>query len=838
MPNGPLPSGLPVDALLPDLRRALVERGVAVVQAAPGAGKTTIVPLALLGAPWLGDRRLIMLEPRRLATRAAAHRMAFLRGEPVGQSVGYRTRLDSRVSVATRIEVVTEGILTRIIQDDPALEMYGGVLFDEFHERSLNADVGLGLTLQTRRLLRPDLRLVVMSATIDGTVVSRLLDDAPVVRAEGRMHHVETRYRPGAGGAGPVLQPARLAAAVATTISRALAEDAGDVLAFLPGAPEVHRVAQALESVVLPSNTDVHPLHGRMRPEDQDRAIAASPSGRRKVVLATAIAETSLTIDGVRIVVDAGLSRRPRFSARTGMSRLETMRVSRASADQRRGRAGRTAPGVCYRLWDANEDAALLAFAPPEILEADLAPVVLDLAVAGTPDPADLAWLDAPPAAAWNQARDLLAQLQAIDAQGRATTHGHRMATLGMHPRLAHMVLRAKDAGLGVLACDLAALLGERDPLYRAETNHPGVDLRDRLDALRDRRDRIRLADAAALQRIREQARRLRDRLGLADSRPDPGDAGPVLALAYPDRVAQRRPSAAPRFLLRNGTGAVLPDGDPLSMSPYLVVAESDGRTPESRVYLAAALTADAVELEFADQVVEVDDVTWDDDSGIQARRERRLGAIVLSSGTLRTPGADLVARAVATAIRQRGLDVLSWSDSAMGLRRRLAFLHRHDPNWPDMSDDALLDGLQAELAAVRSAGALRRIDLHGALLALLSWEQRASLDRLAPVHFIAPTGTRVPIDYADPAAPFVAIRLQELFGCRATPSVLDGRVPLTLHLLSPAQRPVQVTRDLAGFWRSSYFDVRKDLRARYPKHPWPEDPASAEPTRRTQRRR
>jgi len=841
MPVDLLPSGLPVDVLLPELLRVLQERGAAVVRASPGAGKTTIVPLALLGAPWLGDRRLIMLEPRRLAARAAAHRMAFLRGEQVGRVVGYRTRLDSRVSAATRIEVVTEGILTRIIQDDPTLEMYGGVLFDEFHERSLNADVGLGLTLQTRRLIRPDLRIVVMSATIDGTAVARLLDDAPVIGADGRMFDVETRYRPVAGTPGPALQPARLAPAMASTIAQALATEPGDVLAFLPGAPEIHRVMQALEAVSLPANADVLPLHGTMRPEDQDRAIAASPASRRKVVLATSIAETSLTIEGVRIVVDAGLSRRPRFSPRTGMSRLETLRVSRASADQRRGRAGRTAPGVCYRLWDEHEDAALLAFAPPEILEADLAPVVLDLAVAGTQDPGDLAWLDAPPAAAWNQARELLQQLQAIDGRGHATPHGTTMASLGMHPRLAHMVLRAVDAGQGPVACDLAALLGERDPFIRTGSVSHGVDLRDRLDAVHDRRDRNRLADDAVLRRIREQARRLRERLKVADTMPETDHVGQVLALAYPDRVAQRRPSAAPRFLLRNGTGAVLPDGDPLATSPYLVVAESDGRVPESRVFLAASLTLDAIELDFRDQVVEIEDVTWDDELGIRARRERRLGALVLSSRRVDSPDPELVGRAVAKAIRRRGLDVLAWSDRATGLRQRLAFLHRHDATWPDMSDaalvEALLDGLQPQLATVRSAESLRRIDVHGALLGRLSRDQRAALERLAPVQFVAPTGTRVTIDYANPDAPVAAVRLQEMFGCSVTPAVLDGRVPLTLQLLSPAQRPVQVTRDLAGFWRTSYFDVRKDLRARYPKHPWPDDPASAQPTNRARRR-
>jgi ATP-dependent helicase HrpB len=842
-------SGLPIHPALPAVCLALREAGQVVVHAPPGAGKTTIVPLALLEEPWRGQRRILMLEPRRLAARAAAHRMAQLLGEPVGLTVGYRTRLDTRVSGDTRIEVVTEGILTRMVQDDATLDGFAAVLFDEFHERSLNADLGLALVLHSRRLVRPDLRIVVMSATLDGTAVSRLLAGAPVVTTSGTAHHVETRYRPLAttGRRMPAHDPA-FAAGVANAIGRALVDTPGDLLAFLPGAGEIRRVARALESESLPSSTDVIPLHGTLRPEEQDRAIRPSPIGRRKVVLATSIAETSLTIDGIRIVVDAGLSRRPRFSPRTGMSRLETVRVSRAAADQRRGRAGRTAPGVCHRLWDEAGNAELLPFVPPEILEGDLAPLALDLAVAGIADAGTLDWLDAPPATSLQQARELLRQLGAIDANGIATVHGREMASLGMHPRLAHMVVRTAHDGNGALACDVAALLGERDPLRGTGPRIDGtagspvsVDIRERIDAVHGRHPRSLSVDRGILQRAREQSRRWQAQVGVKDANRDGGAVGRVIALAFPDRVAQRRPGPAARYLLRNGTGAVLPDGDALARDAFLVIAETDGRKPEARVFLAASLSeADLAEV-LADQVHEVEVVTWEEERGLTARLERCLGAIVLGSRVVRNPSPEATAGAVAAAIRRLGLDVLPWSEGAVRLRERLAFLHHHDAGWPDVSDAALLAtllaSLEAELARVRSRDDLSRLDVTAALAALLTWEQRAALDRLAPTHFRAPTGSRVPIGYANPEGPVVSIRLQELFGTGETPTVLDGRVPVTLHLLSPAHRPVQVTRDLAGFWRSSYFDVRKDLRARYPKHPWPDDPRSAEPTTRARRR-
>ena len=826
-------ANLPIHDALDAIRHALRTHGASVVHAPPGAGKTTIVPPSLLDEDWLGGKRIVMLEPRRLAARAAAQRMAFLREESVGRTIGYRTRLDTQVSAATRIEVVTEGVLTRMVQQDPVLDDYGLVIFDEFHERSLQGDTGLALVLHSRRLVRPDLRVAVMSATIDGTAVARLLDDAPVVTSAGRQFEVETRHL------SPPATTRRIgrfdAEFVGGVVRAALRDTHGDILVFLPGAPEIHRVFDVLEPT---GNTDVFALHGSLERGEQDRAIAPSPAGRRKVVLATSIAETSLTIEGVRVVIDSGLARRSRFSPRTGMSTLETLRVSRASADQRRGRAGRTAPGVCYRLWGADEDQSLQPYALPEILEGDLAPLALDLAAAGVAHPSDLSWPDEPPAAAYSQARELLRELQAIDEQGRMTPHGASMSGFGMHPRLAHMLIRGAEKGAATSACELAALLGERDPL-RALRDTAGTDIRTRIEALRTPRE-FPGVDRGVLNRVAEQARRWRSRLPRASERGDVS-IGQLLALAYPDRIARRRPGTVPRFHLRNGTGATLPESDPLGQEAFLVVAESDGRAPEARAWLTAPISLADIEEDFGDQIADVESAEWDDEHGVRAVRERQLGSLVLSRSAIRDPDATLVASAVAEGIRRRGLELLPWTEGATRLRQRIAFLHVHDPQWPDMSDEslttALLDQLHRALGQVRSAGALRNLDVSSALLEMLDWDQRRRLDQLAPTHFEAPTGSRVPIDYSDPRAPTVSVRLQEMFGTRDTPSVLGGRVTLTLQLLSPAQRPVQVTRDLAGFWRSSYFDVRKDLRSRYPKHPWPDDPLSAPPTRRAKPR-
>jgi ATP-dependent helicase HrpB len=830
-------STLPIESALPELKAALASAGAAVLQAPPGAGKTTRVPLALLDEPWLAGRRIVMLEPRRLAARAAARHMARLRGEEVGGTVGYRVRMETRVGPTTRIEVVTEGVLTRMLQSDPALEGVGIVIFDEFHERSLHADLGLALTLQSRALLRDDLRLLVMSATLDGAPVAALLGGAPIVTSQGRGFPVDVRYQPNR-------IEGRMEPAVARVVRQAVESSEGDVLVFLPGAGEIHRVEEMLRDDGLPPDVRVMPLYGNLPQQAQDEAIAPSPPGRRKVVLSTSIAETSLTIEGVRVVVDSGLMRVPRFSPRTGMTRLETVAVSRASSEQRCGRAGRVAPGVCWRMWPEHAQAGLVPHGTPEILDADLAPLALELAAWGVADPAELAWLDPPPAAAFAQARELLAELGALDVAGAVTAHGRRMAELPLHPRLAHMLLRGRELGLGGLACDLAALLGERDVFRRGDAP-PDADLRLRLEALRDLAANRRVrgpADVGALRRVQAESREWRRRLSIRGDDGDPAAAGLLLALAYPDRIGRRRPGKPGRFLLRNGRGAALAESDPLASSPYLVAAELDGQGRESRVYLAAPVDQDEIERHFADQLQREQSVAWDAEAkAVRARRRERLGALVLREATLSNPDPDLVTAALLEGIAGEGIGALGWSKGAAQLRERIAFLHHHDPSWPDVSDAALAGSLAEWLGpyvyGMTRLDEVQRIDLTEILLGMLGWERRAAVDELAPSHLEVPSGSRIPIDYADPDAPVLAARLQELFGMTETPRVAGGRVPLTIHLLSPAHRPVQVTRDLASFWRSGYFEVKKDLKGRYPKHYWPDDPLQAQATSRVRPR-
>lgn len=780
-----------------------------------------------------------MLEPRRLAARAAARRLAVSLGETVGGTVGYRMRLDTRVGPSTRLEVVTEGVLTRMLQHDPTLEGVGVLIFDEFHERSLHADLGLALARQAQLLVRPDLRILVMSATLDVTPVALMLGDVPVIASEGREFPVTLHYLP------EPLADRRDARSVetrlASTIERALRDNEGDLLVFLPGAGEIRRVGSRLAETLSSRDIVIAPLHGSLPGDAQDLAIAPSSAGRRKIVLATSIAETSLTIEGVRIVVDSGLARVPRFSPRSGLTRLETVRVNRASANQRCGRAGRVAPGVCYRLWTEIEHGHLLPRATPEILEADLAPLALDLAIAGITDPLELSWLDPPPSASLAQARELLRELEAIGHEGRCTEHGRAMAGLALHPRLAHMILRAKPLQFGLTACHVAALLGERDPL-RGEGAPLDVDLRPRLDLL-TRGTHDSRADQAILRRIRMEADHLAGQLGIRrdDTVRDPGV---LVAFAYPDRIAQRRRGGSRgRFLLRNGRGVALEKDDPLGDEEFLAVAAVDDRQPESRVFLAAALGREDVETHFASQIVEDRLVEWDDRTeSVVAHRRTRLGALVLSQEPLRDVDAADVAHALATALAAAGVDSLPWSDGARRLRERLAFLHNVDASWPDVSDAALSDTMDAWLAprivGMRRLRDVAQLDLGQALLDGLTRNQRATLDDLAPTHFVAPSGSRLPIDYGDPAAPVLAVRLQEMFGLADTPRIAAGRVALTLHLLSPAQRPIQVTRDLAGFWRGGYLDVRREMRGRYPKHHWPEEPLRATPTSRAKRRR
>jgi ATP-dependent helicase HrpB len=771
--------------------------------------------------------------------------MARQLGEEVGGLVGYRVRLESRVSARTRIEVVTEGVLTRMLRDDPTLEGVSAVLFDEFHERSLHADLALALTLHARALVREDLRVAVMSATIDAAPVAALLGDAPVVRSDGRLHPVETSYRPPRAGQ-------RVDAAAAGAVRTALAEETGDVLAFLPGQGEIARTAALLADAG--PHVEVIALFGAMPLDAQDRAIRPSPDGRRKVVLASAIAETSLTIEGVRVVVDSGLSRIPRFDPRSGMSRLVTTRVSRASADQRRGRAGRLGPGRCYRLWSEGDDAQLLAQRTPEILEADLAALALELAAAGITDVRTLQWLDPPPDGALRQARGLLRDLDALDRDDRITAHGRRLAALGAHPRLAHLVARGQALGHGALACDIAALLGERD-LFDREAADGDADLADRVRALRDAEfARARRADRARIQRVRQEAEALRRGLGIAEPSGVRRDAprawsddavdptGLLVGFAYPDRLARQRAGEPGRYLLRNGRGATFAVPQPLGASPWLAIADLDGDPRESRIWMAAAVSESDVRAHFATQAEDELVREWDAARRVlRLTRVTRLGAIPLSERRVPAPTADEAAAALLAIVRESGLSVLRWDERATRVRERLAFAAACDSAYPGVSDQTLLASVDAWLLpALQSAGtldALARVDLADALLARLPWNLRERLDALAPTHFAAPTGSRLPIDYADAQAPAVAVRLQELFGLAETPRIGAGRVPLTLHLLSPAHRPVQVTRDLAGFWARSYFDVRKDLRGRYPRHHWPENPLDATPTARAKRR-
>jgi ATP-dependent helicase HrpB len=835
--TGSITDRLPIDSVLPALRAALDRGPCAVLHAPPGAGKTTRVPLALLDAGWLHGARVIMLEPRRLAARAAAAYMARLLGESVGDTVGYRVRLDTRVSARTRIEIVTEGVLTRMLQDDPALEGVGVVIFDEFHERSIHADTGLALALQSRQLLRPDLRLLVMSATLDVDAVARVLGDAPILRSEGRAHPVTTVYLPRRADG-------HIEAAVAGAVLRAHERHEGDILVFLPGAAEIRRTASRLAEAALPRTTHVAQLYGDLPQTEQDRAIAPSPSGLRKIVLATAIAETSLTIEGVRVVVDSGLMRVPRFSPRTGMPRLATVPVTRASAEQRCGRAGRLGPGICYRMWTEAEHSALLAHRPPEILDADLAPLALELAAWGVADPAELSWIDAPPDAAFRQARELLRELEALAANGTITAHGRALSRLALHPRLAHMLLRAESLHATGLACELAALIGERDVL-RAHDGAADPDIRLRLPLVRGAGTAPpgHTVDHAALRRVRAEARHWQQRLraGSGDRASDDETAGLLVALAYPDRIGVQR-GARGRFLLRNGSGAAVEAAYALAGAEMIAAAALGGHGREVRIFLAAPVTRALVESHFATQIEDRVSVEFNETNvAVRAVSSRALGAIVLSERPARDLDDQAILHALLDAVRRRGLDVLPWTDRARAVRDRLAFLHRVDPEWPDVSDDALLLSLEQWLAPwlrdARRADVLRSIDLGEALLAHAGWQRRADLDRLAPTHVRVPSGSNIAIDYADPSAPVLAVRIQEMFGATDTPRIADDRVALTLHLLSPARRPVQVTRDLASFWKAGYFEVRKDLRGRYPKHYWPDDPLRAEATRRTRPR-
>ena len=821
-------TSLPIDAALGELTQTLAKSNVAVLVAPPGAGKTTRVPLALLDEPWVGAGKIVMLEPRRIAARASAERMAQTLGERVGETVGYRVRFGSKVSKATRIEVVTEGIFAQQILRDPELNGVVAVLFDEFHERSLDADLGLALARDVQTGLREDLRILVMSATLDGARVGRLLGDAPVVASEGRAFPVDTRYlsrKP----------DAPLERQMADAIATALRADAGSVLAFLPGAAEIRRTQNFLEERVHDASVDIVPLFGALDASVQDRAIAPSPKGKRKVVLATSIAETSLTIEGVRIVVDSGMARVPRYEPDIGLTRLETVRASRAAVDQRRGRGGRTEPGVCYRLWDEPQTASLPAYTQPEILSADLSSLVLDLAQWGVHDPSTLAFLDPPPLPALTEARSLLRELGAIDADGRITAEGETLRAMALPPRLARMIVDSHRFGSGEEAAEIAAILTERG------LGGDSADLDARLDQFR--RDRSPRASSAK-QLAQRWVANVRGAPTLNPSPQGDGESlstGAMLALAFPDRVAKNRGTGS--FVLANGRGAALEQTSALARSPYIAVAELTGTAARGRILLAAPISQAEIEARFAEQIDSADEVTFDKASmALRARRRKRLHAITLSESVLPVSPTHETAGIFGDGLIAAGLDRLPWSKALKQWRDRVMFLRAAEGEpWPDLSDNALAATSEAWLVpALFDKTSLKDFsagDLSDALMALLPWDLRARLDREAPTHFEAPTGTMLPIDYEAEQGPTIAVRLQELFGLTAHPSLAKGAVPLVLELLSPAHRPVQVTRDLPGFWRGSYAAVRSDLRGRYPRHPWPEDPATAPPTRRVKPR-
>ena len=831
---------LPIDAVLDELARTLAGHAAAVLVAPPGAGKTTRVPLALLDAPWVGKGKIIVLEPRRIAARASAERMAQTLGERVGETVGYRVRFGSKVSRATRIEVVTEGIFSRQIIDDPELSGVAAVLFDEFHERSLDADLGLALARDSQMGLREDLRILVMSATLDGARVAKLLGDVPVVASEGRAFPVETRYL-GRKADAPLERQ------MADAIAMALRADPGSVLAFLPGAAEIRRTQNFLGERVHDATIEIVPLFGALDASVQDRAIAPAPKGHRKVVLATSIAETSLTIEGVRIVVDSGVARVPRYEPDIGLTRLETVRASRAAVDQRRGRAGRTEPGVCYRLWDEPQTASLAAYTQPEILSADLSSLVLDLAQWGVSDPSTLAFLDAPPAPALKEARELLRELGALDSDGRITAEGRSLRALPLPPRLARMIVDSHRLGAGEEAAEIAAALTERG------LGGDNVDLDVRLDQFR--RDRSQRATSARSQAQRWAAQVAAGEKAVAPSSTLQGDGelttGTMLALAFPDRVARNRGNGS--FVLASGRGAAVDPASALARAPYIAVAELTGTAALGRILLAARITMEEIERRFADEIETTDEVTFDRGAmALRARRKRALHAITLSEAPLALSLSAETARVLADGLIAAGLDRLPWSKPSKQWRDRVMFLRSAESDpldkaaplesaWPDLSDDALAAQREAWLVpALYDKASLKELsagDLSEALMTLLPWELRARLEREAPTHFEAPTGTMLAIDYEAEQGPTIAVRLQELFGLNTHPSIAKGATPLVLELLSPAHRPVQVTRDLPGFWRGSYAGVRSDLRGRYPRHPWPEDPASALPTRRVKPR-
>lgn len=840
---------LPVDALIPDLKVYLEGQGVAVLTAEPGAGKTTRIPLALRNEKWLENKRILMLEPRRVAAISAARFMAASLGEQVGVTVGYRVALDSKVSQHTVIEVVTEGILTAMIQQDPALEQVGLIIFDEFHERNLHADLGLALAIESRSILREDLRIVVMSATMNPHPVATLLGNAPILSSAGRTYPVDTYYVAGESIFNMYQRPySDWAKKVSSIIQNALQQHEGNILVFLPGIREIRSVYRECASLIhlIDSKIEIVMLHGGMSASEQDQVITLSTKPTRKVILSTSLAESSITIDGIRIVIDSGLMRTPVFSARTGMQHLATERVSQDSADQRRGRAGRQHAGICYRMWSEEEQSYLSPTRPPEIMQSDLASMALHIALWGT-DVNELSWLDVPPQAAYEQACQLLIHLEALDDQKGITAHGRELSKLRVHPRLAHMIVKAIPLGLVKQACDLAALLQERDILSFHEA---GADLEHRVQALHGNTSYT--VDQAAIRRIREWSQRFEQQARmievdmndtLSDHSSSTYHTGLLLSLAYPDRIAKNRGNGT--FLLRIGRGAswnkTLAHSEYLATASYLVAAELDDTGTDSVIILAATISEAHIRQVHQAHIQSVSKVHYDEESErISARIDTCLGSITLQSVSDPKPSAEQIQRAMVEAIRRKGLDSLNWTKTAVQWKERISFMYHLQADYPAMDDATLLaemdEWLLPYIEGIRRFSELRKLNVTDLLIQRLSWEQRQAIERLAPTHIEVASGSRIPVNYHDPLRPFIAVRLQELFGCLTTPTI-GYNMPLTIHLLSPAGRPVQVTNDLNSFWQQAYFDIKKDLKGRYPKHYWPENPLTAEPTHRAKPR-
>ncbi|MGB0909737.1 MAG: ATP-dependent helicase HrpB [Nitrospirales bacterium] len=832
-------SQFPIEVVLPEIQKTLDKHRNLVLTALPGAGKTTRVPLALLHAPWMQEQRMIMLEPRRLAARTAASYMAHTLGEQVGKTVGYRTRMDTCIGPTTRIEVVTQGILTRLLQKDSSLDNYNLVIFDEYHERSLQADLGLALCLQIQEVLREDLRILVMSATLDCKAVSEIMKRAPIITCEGKVFPIETHYI-------QRMQNSKVEPAIVSCIKQVMRNEIGNILVFLPGAGEIRRVQRLLANANLGTEVRIAPLYGNLSPQTQDQAIQLPPPGIRKIVLATSIAETSLTIQGIRVVIDSGLMRVPRFDARSGMTRLITVKVSQDSADQRRGRAGRLEPGTCYRLWSSIEQQRLLQRTLPEILGADLSHLALELAAWGITDPHTLEWLDPPPANAFAQAHHLLKLLRAVDDQHCITTHGQKMAKLPLHPRLAHMVLRSQELGIERVACDITVILNERDFL-KAHSRDRSADLRLRVDLLRTPTTSRHTSaiDRSTHQRVVKVTEQLRTLLGLCENRQDRDShfdvVGLLLAFAYPDRIAQRQSRQHGHYRLANGKSGIFLESDALVAEDYVVVADLDGTKPHARICLAAPVKLNDLKEQYPELFQNVEYVKWDDQqSAVQAQRQRRLGEIIIDDSPLSETSSPLVTTALLQGIRRKGLDCLPWTKELRNWQARVTYVQRmagEHSDWPVVSDSHLLEALESWLApylnGMSRLSELKRMKLNIPLHALLTWKQQQALNQQAPTHITVPTGSRIGLDYCSQDIPILAVRLQEMFRQPDTPRLAQGKGQVLLHLLSPARRPIQVTQDLASFWKNGYQDVKKELKGRYPKHHWPDDPLQTQPTQK-----